>query len=147
MMNDDVAVSSQIDTYVRGESAQTDSTSKAVFARSGYAAMQIRPGKPPAAPDKPKTKYKIAHIHEQGNDMIIVPVDAEFENRSKNEMRRVLDGLQEAALSAGLAGTVVPVWDHGGGMMAFLTPRPWLPFFQSIDMNFVWRNVNRELTL
>ena len=75
MMND-VAVSSQIDTYVRGESAQTDSTSKAVFARSGYAAMQIRPGKPPAAPDKPKTKYKIAHIHEQGNDMIIVPVDA-----------------------------------------------------------------------
>ena len=121
--------------------------SKAVYARSGYAAMPIGPGGPPPAFEKAPTKYKIAHIHEQGNDMIIVPVDAEFENRSKNEMQRILDFLQEAAVRAGLAGIVVPVWDHGGGMMAFLTPRPWLPFFQSIDMNFVWRNVNRELPL
>lgn len=92
-------------------------------------------------------KYKVAHIREQGNDIIIVPVDAAFEKSSSATQLGMADALQRAALAAGLAGTVVPVWEHLDGRMAFMAPRNWVPYFQGISMDFVWANVNRELTL
>jgi hypothetical protein len=76
-------------------------------------------------------KYKVAHIKEQGQDMIIVPVDSSFGNKSQEEQNEITFMLQKCATSAGLAGTVVPVWDKGGGRMAFLAPEPWHPFFKT----------------
>ena len=96
---------------------------------------------PPAKPC-----FKVAYIKEQGADMIIVPVSVTFEDKSPEEQQAIVATLEAAARSAGLIGTVVPVWDHGLGQMAFMAPKPWAPFFQNIGLEFVFRNINHELS-
>ena len=92
------------------------------------------------------TTFEVAHIRYQGVDLIIVLVSSSFGRKSLEEQRVIVEDLQRCATSAGLAGTVVPVWDVGGGRMGFLAPKNWHPFFRSIDLSFVVRNINRKLT-
>ncbi len=89
--------------------------------------------------------YDIAHIREQGVDLIIIPLQSTFGCKNTREQSQVCSSLQAAARSAGLAGTVVPVWDAGGGRMKSLAPRSMHPFFASIDLAFVAQNINRRL--
>jgi hypothetical protein len=90
--------------------------------------------------------YDIAHIREQGVDLIIIPLQASFGSKSRSAQNEVQSYLQECATSAGLAGTVVPVWDASGGRMGFLAPPNWHSFFRSINLTFVSANINRKLT-
>ncbi len=90
-------------------------------------------------------KFKIAHLREQGQNMIIIPLENNFEYKTNNEQFEIVDSLQSYASSAGLAGTVVPVWQHGR-QMKFIAPQPWHPFFKSLTWNDVIRNLNKELT-
>lgn len=90
-------------------------------------------------------KFQIAHVKEQGVDLIIVLVDSSFENKSASEQRKVVVELQLRARNAGLAGRVAPVWMHGDTIMS-LAPKAWHPFFQSITPEWVAVNVNRELS-
>lgn len=92
------------------------------------------------------TTFKIAHIREQGQDMIIMPLDDSFQYKSNTEQNAVRNSLQLNARSARLAGTVVLVWNAGSGRMAFLAPRPWHPFFSSLTLADVARSINRTLT-
>lgn len=55
------------------------------------------------------SKYKIAHLREQGQDMIIIPLDDSFHHKSNSEQQDLIASLQAYASSARLAGTVVPV--------------------------------------
>lgn len=90
-------------------------------------------------------RFNVAHLHEQGQDMIIVPLDSNFGAKSHGDQRAITADLQWHANDAGLRGTVVPVWDHSG-RMAFIAPQQWHPFFQSINLRFVAANVNREIS-
>lgn len=90
------------------------------------------------------TTLKVAHIREQGQDMIIVPLNDDFRFKPQSEKESVTAAIQMSATRAGLAGRVVPVWDDSG-RMGFLAPIIWHPFFQSISLPFVWANVNREI--
>jgi len=90
--------------------------------------------------------FQVAHLREQGQDIIIVVVDRSFGLKTQAEQNEVCAALQSCASAAGLAGTVVPVWDSGGGRMAFLAPPPWTPFFRSMTLAAVAANINRELT-
>ena len=90
--------------------------------------------------------YEVAHIREQGIDLIIIPVKPTFGAKAPTQQRQICSFLQRAASSAGLAGTVVPVWDSGSGRMGFWAPKKWHSFFKSIDLHFVAVNVNRKLT-
>jgi hypothetical protein len=63
-------------------------------------------------------KFKVAHLREQGVDLIIIPLDKDFSRKPPSEQSDIADSLQACAMSAGLAGTVVPVWNAGGGRMA-----------------------------
>jgi hypothetical protein len=92
------------------------------------------------------SSVKVAHLRQQGQDMIIVPLDRSFAQKTENDQHATINELQMVAHSAGLAGEVVPVWDNGGGRMAFIAPNPWHPYFRSINLAFVWANVNRELS-
>lgn len=91
------------------------------------------------------TRIPIAHIREQGQDIIIVPLDRSFEYKTRDEQTGITQSLQYTASSAGLAGKVVPVWDGGGGRMAFIAPVQWHRFFQSLSLPVVARMLNREL--
>jgi hypothetical protein len=89
--------------------------------------------------------FKVAHLREQGVDLVIIPLEGSFGLKSQSEQLQATGELQVRARSAGLAGTVVPVWDAGNGRMAFLANRNWHAFFESLDMSFVARNLNRQL--
>lgn len=91
-------------------------------------------------------QFDIAHLREQGQDTIMVPLDRNFGHKSAADQQAVVAELQSCARAAGLAGTVVPVWDTGGGRMAFIAPRQWHSFFASIDLSTVRRILNKRLT-
>lgn len=90
--------------------------------------------------------YDVAHINEQGSDMIIIPLDDSFGNKSEAGKDGIINELQARASAAGLRGSVVVVWGSGSGPMQFISPRPWVEFFKSIDWNFVARNINKTLS-
>jgi len=89
----------------------------------------------------------IAHLREQGQDMIIVPLKPEFGRQPRAQQNETIDQLQFAARAAGLKGTVVPVWDAGGGRMAFISPRPWQNFFRNMNLRWVAANLNKKLII
>ena len=90
-------------------------------------------------------KYPIAHIREQGVDIIIVPLDPKFGRLSKREQSERITHVQACTIKAGLAGTVVPVWQEGDGFR-FIGPNKWLAFFQSISWDYIVSRINAELT-
>lgn len=90
-------------------------------------------------------KYKVAHLHEQGQDMIVVPLDGSFDRKTQADQSAFVAELQARAAGAGLKGTVVPVWPSGRSMR-FVAPQPWHPFFRSLTLQAVMANVNRELS-
>ncbi|HZR03164.1 MAG TPA: hypothetical protein VFA81_08350 [Burkholderiales bacterium] len=90
-------------------------------------------------------RFKIAHLREQGQDMIIVPVDGAFQHKPAADQQQVRAELQMRARAAGLAGTVVPVWPDSSGRMHFIAPEPWHPFFKSLSLPMVYSALNREL--
>lgn len=93
------------------------------------------------------TTFKIAHIKQSGQDMIIVPVNPAFGRKSSTEQHETMDALGFAARSAGLAGTVVTIWADGS-RVGFIAPRPWHSFFRSPGIySFVTGNINRELVI
>lgn len=89
-------------------------------------------------------RFKIAHVTEQGVDLIIVPLEPAFNHKSLQQQRQFIGALQGYADEAGLAGTVVPVWQNGGRMQ-FIAPQGFHPFFRSISWNVVISNLNKEL--
>lgn len=91
------------------------------------------------------SEYKIAHIHEQGQDLIIIPLESSFGSKSEADQSDVIDALQECATSAGLAGAVIPVW-RSGGSVHFIGPPPWHPYLKSLTWNAIMRNINKRLT-
>lgn len=90
-------------------------------------------------------RFEAAHLREQGQDMIIFPLDRSFDRKTDEDRYEVLEELQMRASAAGLAGTAVAVW-RSGGRMKFMAPTQWHPFFRSIDMRTVMRNVNVEVS-
>jgi hypothetical protein len=91
------------------------------------------------------TQIDVAHIHEQGQDMIIAPLDGSFDHKTSQQQQAVVAQIQIAANGAGLKGTAAVVWPSGRSMK-FIAPQPWHPFFRSIDMRWVMANVNHSLT-
>lgn len=89
--------------------------------------------------------FRIAHLREQGQDMIIVPLDSSFGNKIQADQAAVISDLQTHARGAGLAGKVVPVWESGG-RMEFIAPRPWHPFFKGLSMQAIALNLNKQLS-
>jgi hypothetical protein len=90
-------------------------------------------------------RYKVAHVREQGVDLVIVPLDGSFGRKAQHDQREAIAELQNHATGAGLAGTVVPVWDSGGGRMSFIAPPNWHAFFRSFSLQRVAANINKEI--
>lgn len=89
--------------------------------------------------------FQIAHIREQGVDMIIVIVDQHFGQRPPQEQSKIIESLQSCARAAGLAGTVVPVWREGNSH-SFIAPNHWHTFLRSLSWKLIQQNINKKLT-
>ena len=90
--------------------------------------------------------FKVAHINEQGKDLIIFPLAPDFGNLTGEDQDRELAFLGSRANSAGLRGVAVAVWDLGMGRVAFRGPVSFYPFLSGINMKFVMAHVNREIS-
>ena len=91
--------------------------------------------------------FQVAHLTRDGQDVIIVPVDRSFGQRSPAEQARIQEAFQRSAAAADIPGVVVPVWEDASGRMAFRAPPPWHEFLKSIDMVYVATALNRKLGL
>ena len=91
-------------------------------------------------------RVKVAHVREKGVDLIIVPLDISFGDKPREEQYQAIDELRRTTYQAGLNGDVVPVWDSGAGCMSFIAPEAHHPFFNSINLQQVYQNLNRVLT-
>lgn len=90
--------------------------------------------------------FKVAYVREQAVDLIVVPVESSFGSKTAQDQHNIIEELQLRSRTAGLAGTVVPVWDAGGNRMAFVAPSSLHPFFNNLAMQWVWANINREIS-
>lgn len=88
---------------------------------------------------------KAAHIREQGQNMIIFPLSSAFGSQSSSAQSAALAELERRANAAGLAGHAVAVWESGNRMY-FLGPSRWQGFLRSINMHWVQKNVNKEIS-
>lgn len=89
--------------------------------------------------------FDVAHVREQDTNMIVVIVGESFGTKSKTEQSRIVDALQLCANHAGLAGTVVPVWQTVGGQMGFVAPPDWHRYFSNLRYADIANNINRKL--
>jgi hypothetical protein len=90
-------------------------------------------------------RFKVAHIREQGIDLIVVPLESAFGNKTLQDRQDIVTDLQAHASAAGLAGTVVPVWDAGRGRMGCVAPPNWHPYFNGLSLMQISANINREI--
>lgn len=90
-------------------------------------------------------QFDVAHVREQGQDMIVFPLNSQVQYRSDQERSQMMYALQMCASSAGLAGTVVMMWEANGRTM-FMAPPQWHRFFSSVNMLWVAKNVNKKLS-
>jgi hypothetical protein len=93
------------------------------------------------------TTFEVAHIREQGQDMIIVPMRSDFGLKTTADQSKIEYALRAAAHGAGLAGQVVTVWDGGGGRMVFRSPPQWKSFFTSLTLAAVAASINKRITV
>lgn len=89
--------------------------------------------------------YDVAHIREQGQNMLLFPLSSSFGSRSDHEQNATLSELQMRARAAGLAGGAVAFWESGG-RTNFRGPRPWHPFLRGLSMHAVMRSVNKKIS-
>jgi hypothetical protein len=85
--------------------------------------------------------FDIAHVREQGVDLIIVFVDQRVGRVTDGERAEVSARLTLCSRSAGLAGFVVLVWPGG-----FYGDRRFHPFFESAPYEVLAASINRKLT-
>ena len=90
-------------------------------------------------------RFDVAAVNEQGVNLLIIVVGDSFGCQPRAAQHEAQQELQARASRAGLPGTVVSVWNHGG-RMRFLAPRQWHPFFRTVGLGDVARNVNHVLS-
>ena len=84
--------------------------------------------------------FRVAHMREQGQDMVIVPMDSGFGHRTRTEQEGFIAEMQARAVAAGLRGRVAVVWPGG-----FIAPNPWHGFFRTLPVQLVHANCNKVL--
>ncbi len=71
----------------------------------------------------PVPKFKVAHLREQGQNMLIFPLDSSVHYKSDSDKSKILEELEIRAHAAGLAGGGAIAWEHGRSLN-FMGPRP-----------------------
>lgn len=89
--------------------------------------------------------FKLAHIREQGQNMLLFPLDRSFGYKSAAEKREILEELEDRAHGAGLAGRAAAIWESGGRTYTF-GPKLWAGFLRSISIRQVMASVNSSLS-
>jgi hypothetical protein len=89
------------------------------------------------------TTFKIAHINENGVNVVVVFVDPAIAHKSASEQNAIAASLQLCAQSAKLAGNIAMVWPGG-----FWAPPNQHAFFGSSGGSYaqLQSRINKDLT-
>lgn len=91
------------------------------------------------------TRFAIAHIRHQGQNIIIIPLGWQsIQTLGADEQEGMRLALEECAHAAGLAGTACIVWQLGRTFQ-FIAPIQWHPFFRGLNMALVGAMLNKTL--
>ena len=90
--------------------------------------------------------FRVAHVSREGNNLIIVPLAADFEFKTGEEQNAIMAELQHQANAAGLAGTVVPIWPGPSGGFRFRARHEWHPFFSSLTPHEIEAALNKDIS-
>lgn len=90
--------------------------------------------------------FMAAHIRRQNVDLVLIPLESDFERYPREEQAGFVAELRARAIAAGLLGTVVPVWNGENDAMKFVAPRDMHHVLEGIDVPWVLASVNRELS-
>jgi hypothetical protein len=85
--------------------------------------------------------FDVAHVREQGVDLIIVFVAERVRSMSTSDTNGLITSLTLCARSAGLAGHVVLVWRGG-----FFADPKFHAFFESAPYEVLAASVNKKLS-
>jgi hypothetical protein len=77
------------------------------------------------------TTFEVAHINEQGVNVVVVFVDPSVAHKSPQEQNAIAATLEQCAHSANLAGNIAMVWPGG-----FWAPQNQHAFFTSPGGSF-----------
>lgn len=88
---------------------------------------------------------KLAHIREQGQNMLLFPLDRTFGHKTAAEKGAILGELEDRAHGAGLAGRAAIFWESGGRTYS-LGPKAWDTFLRSISIRHVLASVNKSIS-
>lgn len=88
--------------------------------------------------------FQIAHVREQGEDIIFILLDQSFARQTDESQAAQIAELQERANSAGLSGIVVPCW-YEIHRWHFVGPPQWRALFESIPPGWVKQRLNHNL--
>lgn len=90
--------------------------------------------------------YQVAHIQEQGQQVILIIVNSSFGRMGGSEQQQQYSLLQQCANKAGMAGTAALIWDAGSGRLGTYGPKEWQRFLQSLNPLTVQSSINKKLT-
>jgi hypothetical protein len=95
--------------------------------------------------EMPTETYQIAHIKEQNQDIIIVPMDPSIDYKTQQQKDTIQQTIQICATNAGLAGIVCLVWENKN-RFNFMAPPQWHSYFRGLTMLSVTSKLNKTLT-
>ena len=89
--------------------------------------------------------FDVAHIREQGQNMLLFPLNSAFGQKAQGEQNQLLAELERRAHAAGLAGHAAAFWERGG-RTHYLGPSRWRNFLASLSLRQVLANVNQRIS-
>lgn len=97
------------------------------------------------AADDEEVTYPVAHTRYQHSNMVVVVVDKDFFQQDEETQEEWYTAVKQCVRSANLAGQTIIVSDVRG-RLKFYGPRSWHKFLRTLDMDWVYARVNKELT-
>lgn len=89
-------------------------------------------------------QIKIAHINEQGRELIIIPLDSSFHDKTPSQREATRKALQACVCDAHLEGAVVLVWRSGHNRY-FIAPDQWHEYLRHLPWNDIISRLNKTL--
>lgn len=91
--------------------------------------------------------FPVAHVCENDEQLVLVLLDASFNDLSSSEQHAMLAHLRYHAEQAGLEGTVVPLWPAGVST-GFIAPPRWHTFFRRPAIySYAQARINQRLEM
>jgi hypothetical protein len=90
------------------------------------------------------TKYRVAQLPFEGQNVILVPFDRSFGKRPQENKEQDLVKIQKSAELSGFEGQAVIIWDAGGKVAAY-GPDKYKEFAEGLKWTSLRSKMNRDL--